>query len=316
MSGDMRFNNKRRTALLLCNAPRKQAHLKALAAACYCDILDCDFGSAKDALPYGADFLMVDLSSISDHPEQSLIRIARYLDEHRSNALVWTDMEGLETAYALLPGAQSHFLVDADDIEAIPILTGAYGRHKMDQVHGKDRDIQFGALHRISDELAGFARTLARIAEQDETDGSGVAYKPVSFRPAPEGAFQDFSTKAATGKQNISANMIREMISLRRLRDSYFQKDLFADPAWDILLDLMASQLEGRRVSVSSLCIAAAVPATTALRWITAMTESGMLVRRHDPDDARRVFIGLSGEAEAMLRQYLVDAQQRSAPCV
>ncbi len=64
-------------------------------------------------------------------------------------------------------------------------------------------------------------------------------------------------------------------------------------------------------MSVSSLCIAAAVPPTTALRWITAMTESGMLVRRQDPDDARRVFIELSNETNAKLDDYFAATASR-----
>ncbi|MGJ3628472.1 hypothetical protein AB5I41_18845 [Sphingomonas sp. MMS24-JH45] len=38
-----------------------------------------------------------------------------------------------------------------------------------------------------------------------------------------------------------------------------------------MLLDLFAAELERARVSVSSLCIAAAVAPTTALRWIGRM---------------------------------------------
>ena len=106
------------------------------------------------------------------------------------------------------------------------------------------------------------------------------------------------------------------MIKLRRLRDSYFAANLFADPAWDILLDLMAARLEERAVSVSSLCIAASVPPTTALRWITAMTDSGILIRQNDPSDARRVFVILSNDAEAGLRQYLTSIQERSIAVV
>src|SRR3546814_1843272 len=42
-----------------------------------------------------------------------------------------------------------------------------------------------------------------------------------------------------------------------------------SDPAWDMLLDLyLAAERNTRPVSISSLCIASAVPATTALRWI------------------------------------------------
>jgi len=103
---------------------------------------------------------------------------------------------------------------------------------------------------------------------------------------------------------------------LRRLRGSFFQPDLFADPAWDILLDLKAAAQEGQQVSVSSLCIAAAVPPTTALRWITAMAEIGMLERRQDPADARRVFIELSGETSAKLDDYFAALATRSAPMI
>ena len=50
-----------------------------------------------------------------------------------------------------------------------------------------------------------------------------------------------------------------------RLRSCYFAQDLFADPAWDMLLDLFQAEISQLRVPVSSLCIAAAVPATAAL---------------------------------------------------
>lgn len=56
-------------------------------------------------------------------------------------------------------------------------------------------------------------------------------------------------------------------------------------------------------MSVSSLCIAAAVPATTALRWIKTMTDAGLFLLEADPDDGRRIFIALAeGAFEAMAR--------------
>jgi CheY-like chemotaxis protein len=108
--------------------------------------------------------------------------------------------------------------------------------------------------------------------------------------------------------------LVRALIRLRRLRGHYFISELFADPAWDILLDLAAARQEGRMVAVSSLCIAAAVPATTALRWITQMTEQSILVRRPDPTDGRRVFIGLSDGAVAGMDAYLAAAKSVVAP--
>jgi hypothetical protein len=110
------------------------------------------------------------------------------------------------------------------------------------------------------------------------------------------------------------STLVRAFIRLRRMRGQHFIPELFADPAWDMLLDLTAARLEGRMVAVSSLCIAAAVPATTALRWIAQMTEQAILVRRPDPTDGRRVFIGLGDTAIAGMDAYLAAAKAVIAP--
>ena len=296
-----------RTAMIVGGTAQRIADLNRLLSVTGCTALAMD--DAKRA-----DFLLVDFSSETDIPTDFLLRISQYLQTHRSTALVWTKMEGLEDAYAALPQGQCHFLVDADDIEAMPILAGAFGRGDMDRLHDRNRDVSFESLHRISDELAEFARTLARMADSERKDG--VSDKPISFRQAPLGGFQEFPSTDPERSDAIDAQTLREIIKLRRMRDRFFPPDLFADPAWDILLDLKAAGQEGQHVSVSSLCIAAAVPPTTALRWITAMTESGMLVRRQDPADARRVFIALSDETSAKLDDYFVAIGIRSAPII
>jgi hypothetical protein len=261
-----------------------------------------------------ADYLLIDFSSKIEAPARFLSDIVEYLSTHRSTVLVWTDMDGLDLAYAALPQGRCHFLVDADDVEAMPILMGAFGRGSMDRLHDRDRGVEFGSLHRISDELAAFAQTLAQMADTDRM--TGLSDKPVSFRPAPVNGFQGFPTNTSATVDVVDARVIREIIKTRRLRERFFDAELFADPAWDILLDLRAAALEGQKVSVSSLCIAAAVPPTTALRWITAMTENGMLVRRQDPDDARRVFIDLSDDTAAKLDDYFAAAAMRAAQVI
>jgi DNA-binding MarR family transcriptional regulator len=95
------------------------------------------------------------------------------------------------------------------------------------------------------------------------------------------------------------------LLRARRLREDFLPGDLFADPAWDMLLDLLAARLEQERVSVSSLCIASAVPPTTALRWIRTLTDKGIVQRQADPQDGRRVFIALADETvEALTRWF------------
>ena len=108
----------------------------------------------------------------------------------------------------------------------------------------------------------------------------------------------------------VDAMQVRAMIRARRLRELYFPADLFADPAWDMLLDLMAARLERRQVAVSSLCIAAAVPPTTALRWIKLLTDQAILIRIADPSDGRRVFIELADSAAEGMMNYLAAAQR------
>ena len=95
-----------------------------------------------------------------------------------------------------------------------------------------------------------------------------------------------------------SGETVRNVIRARRLRARFFDEELFADPAWDMLLDLLQAEIAQHRVPVSSLCIAAAVPATTALRWIKTMTDTGLFQRRADPHDGRRVFIELAPERQ------------------
>lgn len=66
---------------------------------------------------------------------------------------------------------------------------------------------------------------------------------------------------------------------------------LFADPAWDILLDLYAAHARGHRISIGSATIAAAVPPTTALRYIDALQKHGLIARQADPRDKRRFYL-------------------------
>lgn len=147
-------------------------------------------------------------------------------------------------------------------------------------------------LARLSAEVARIAALLAGAGEQ----AGGVERaedRRVTFQPAPAAAV------------TISATTVRDVLRARRLRDRFFGDGLFEDPAWDMLLDLYAARLEGRRVSVSSLCIAAAVAPTTALRWIARLSELRLLARAPDPRDRRRVFIALTDAAADAMQAYL-----------
>jgi hypothetical protein len=153
-------------------------------------------------------------------------------------------------------------------------------------------------LQQLSEEVGRIADALASLSEQEAAAGAMAA-----VGTGPNGQ-----------SEPLDAGLIRSIIRVRRLRDHFFKGDLFADPAWDMLLDLMAARAERRRVAVSSLCIAAAVPPTTALRWIKGLCDQGLFVRVADPEDGRRVFIELSGETAARMEAYLRSAQRIGRP--
>jgi len=153
-------------------------------------------------------------------------------------------------------------------------------------------------LRQLSEEVSRIARALAQISRGERP--ADPALRPeASFRAEP----LPFRAEPVDAAPSVSS--LRALIRARRLRDQFFQPDLFADPAWDMLLDLMLARLEGRLVAVSSLCIAAAVPPTTALRWIKRLTDEGLFVRTADPRDGRRIFIDLADETAEAITAYL-----------
>lgn len=97
---------------------------------------------------------------------------------------------------------------------------------------------------------------------------------------------------------------VKKLISERRKRSCYFPSNFFADPAWDILLVLTLAQTRDQRISVSRLCERLDVPTTTALRWINALTEAGLLIRRDDATDKRRKYIELASHAYVSMTAY------------
>jgi hypothetical protein len=227
-----------------------------------------------------------------------------------------TSLSALDRVMASVPASlRTEFLVDADDTERLIALATARRMRPM-AVHDMARDDAMERIDRLQEEVARISRLLVDLAGQ-RTALSGT---PTAFAPRPED-FADYPGQVRSPPRDYAAvprsfvpeeralerqraKAVRRVLRQRRMREQYFPADLFADPAWDMLLDLYAARLERQPVSVSSLCIAAAVPATTALRWIKTMTDAGLFLREADPHDGRRIFIGLAEAAFDSLARY------------
>jgi predicted transcriptional regulator len=98
---------------------------------------------------------------------------------------------------------------------------------------------------------------------------------------------------------------LKETYRRRCLRSNYFNPEYFSgESAWNMLLDLAASRIEGKRISVTSACQASEVPQTTALRWISLLEEDGMVTRENDLSDRRRTFLHITDKAMDLISTY------------
>lgn len=76
---------------------------------------------------------------------------------------------------------------------------------------------------------------------------------------------------------SLGEDHILSILTVRRARDQIFGRPLFADPAWDILLELYAAHLGARRITVADLIRSIDVPSSTVVRWIRALEEQGFI---------------------------------------
>jgi len=88
----------------------------------------------------------------------------------------------------------------------------------------------------------------------------------------------------------------------RRVRDELFDANLFAEPAWDMMLDLYGAHLEGRRTTVADACVASSVPARTARRHVEILLARGLLVYSGDRADGDDRKIELTDSAKTSMQ--------------
>ena len=241
------------------------------------------------------DLLIADCAGLpQEQLADALALLTGPLADGRTRTIVSVTLDQLDEVGAIL--GWDDLLCDPSPAELETALAVALAQARRGQRLNDASREEAARKARITEEVARFTETLTRIALQADR----LTSTPLPPVDVPDQPWMSGEQENA----RLTPVAVRNLIRTRRLREQYLGEGLFADPAWDILLDLFASELEQHRVSVSSLCIAAAVPPTTALRWVTAMIESGLLERRPDPLDRRRAFVALSARTEQALRDW------------
>jgi DNA-binding MarR family transcriptional regulator len=255
------------------------------------DVVDVEGGRDRIDRQIATSALWVELDGEPDPTTESLLeRIAEDASGGLYAAVIAAPLTILDRLGAFVIDPSLDVIVDAEEPERAAALAHATSSaRRAERLSDVTADKNAARLRQLSDEVSRIASTLARLS----AGPAAVAHRPA---PAP---IQDLPA--------VPAETVRTVIRARRLRSRYFHEDLFADPAWDMLLDLLQAEIAQLRVPVSSLCIAAAVPATTALRWLKTMVQEGLFRRRADPHAGRRVFVELAPETSMALRRYFAE---------
>lgn len=96
---------------------------------------------------------------------------------------------------------------------------------------------------------------------------------------------------------------VEAILRLRARRALVFGQALFADPAWDILLDLAVATVRDNKLSVSAVCsTTAGCSHATSVRCIARLEQAGLVERTPDDQDRRRYFLRLSSVALTKMR--------------
>ena len=225
--------------------------------------------------------------------DELLEQVSDDVARRKCTAVVAAPREMVDLVFAKAAGHGVELVVDGSEADRVAAMALAMsGADRIDVVRDIASDQSADRLRQLSDEVSRIASTLARLSTEPRVVAQPA--QPVNDVDVPP----------------VAADTVRAVIRARRLRTRFFEEDLFADPAWDMLLDLLQAEIAQLRVPVSSLCIAAAVPATTALRWLKTMTDKGLFVRRADPHDGRRIFVELAPATSVAMRRYFAEVGQ------
>jgi hypothetical protein len=265
----------------------------------HCAALAALFECEPQAL---GEVVLIDCPQVDAASLAALARLDVRAARSGAQLVIATAIPALEDVFACCDLSAPQILVDPTRADRVVALGRAAVRASGSRLRELNPDDRLTLL-RLSEQVDAIAERLGSFAAPHcGLMGDDKQYCLESPR-------RKFSGPIADEPQRLppplpDPRLVRRIIRQRHLRARFFDPALFADPAWDILLDLTAARAEHKRVSVTSLCIASGVPPTTALRWIGQLTAAGLLERIDDETDRRRTFLALSDSAADAMARY------------
>ena len=260
------------------------------------------------------DVVMVDCPVLDAQHLAALSRLDMRVARAGAHLIVSTSIDALDDVFSALDQCDPQILVQPSRAERVVAVGRVLADMSSARVREMTEDDRLNLLH-LSRQVEAIAHKLEGLSSHGAMAASQAALRAHASGGSSSLPIENEGENAGARLYNSSRpplpdpRRVRQIIAGRQARAKFFDAELFADPAWDMLLDLTAAHAEHQRVSVTSLCIAADVPATTALRWIKQLVESGVFVRVADSTDKRRAFIGLSEQSTDAMARYFAEIE-------
>lgn len=223
------------------------------------------------------------------------------------------DLRGRRLQFIMVTGyASKDVAIDAMRASAVDFLEKPVQQGDLRRALQRTRGLRdapgargelLGKISNLSQELRSLAQLLDEPSDQKGGGDSGDG--PIG--PAQAEASVRLAHDHAPGELTA---YIREILRKESKRREIGGGELFGDPAWEMLLDLLLAKIEGREVAVSSACIASGAPMSTALRLVRRLVAEEVLCRLPDEHDRRRHFLVINPNLEQPLIDYLSEQLQ------
>jgi len=199
------------------------------------DVVDIAHAGSRIELQASASALWIELDSYSNAAlDAALDQVVADVSHGRYPAIIAAPATSIDRLAPYAFDLDIELILDAEEEERVAALAVAVsGARKFQRASDVTADKNAARLRQLSDEVSRIATTLARLST-----GPAVSSRPVEIEPKGD-------------VPEVSVETVRAIIRARRLRSRYFPEELFADPAWDMLLDLLQAEISKLRVPVS-----------------------------------------------------------------
>lgn len=112
----------------------------------------------------------------------------------------------------------------------------------------------------------------------------------------------------------MTVTFARKLLAIDRARRRLTKKRPVTFVQWYVVLELFLAAKDDLPVIVTNLTHDAGVPRSTALKTITDLATSGIVERRHDKIDRRRIFLTLAPDSRRKLVLFLQMTMEEIEP--